>query len=263
MRASARVPYSEITDHPGLQASGEQTQRILQRYRFAKDCIGGGDVLDLACGSGMGSGYLSDAARSVVAGDLDADNIAVAKGSCAQLVNVRFVRLDAERLPFHDAAFDVVLVFEALYHLSDPEAFVREAARVLRPGGELLLSAVNKDWKDLHPSPNAVRYYSAPEVKTLLSACFQDIRLFAGIPVANEPLRTSLLSHCKAIAVRLGLIPKTLKGRTFLKRLVFGSLKPLPAVIGDALATYSPPTPIPGAVSCREYKVLYAKARRP
>lgn len=47
---------------------------------------------------------------------------------------------DAARLPFPDASVDAVVMFEVLEHLREPQAALAEAARVLRPGGRLLLS---------------------------------------------------------------------------------------------------------------------------
>jgi len=59
---------------------------------------------------------------------------------------------DAQRLPFHDAAFDGCLAVNVLEHLPDPARFVAEAARVLAPGGRLLVVTPNGDlerWLDL------------------------------------------------------------------------------------------------------------------
>ncbi len=50
---------------------------------------------------------------------------------------------DISRLPFRDDSFDVVSCFEVLEHLDDPAGALGEMARVLRPGGSLLLSVPN------------------------------------------------------------------------------------------------------------------------
>ncbi|MFE2614581.1 class I SAM-dependent methyltransferase [Micromonospora chalcea] len=64
---------------------------------------------------------------------------------CARLREVpgaRVQRCDATRLPFRDGAVDAVIANHMLYHLDDPDAALREFARVLRPGGRLAV-AVN------------------------------------------------------------------------------------------------------------------------
>jgi SAM-dependent methyltransferase len=67
----------------------------------------------------------------------------------------RGMAADVERLrdlplPFAAAAFDVVLSYETLEHVPDPAAFVAELARVLRPGGTLVLTTPNRLWEPVH-----------------------------------------------------------------------------------------------------------------
>lgn len=52
---------------------------------------------------------------------------------------------DAEVLPFASSSFDTVIAAEMVYYLNEPEAFVREARRVLKPGGRLLMTSYNQD----------------------------------------------------------------------------------------------------------------------
>ncbi len=56
---------------------------------------------------------------------------------------IEAVVCDAEHLPFPDASFNTVISSEMIYYLDHPELFLREAQRVLKPGGVLLLSSAN------------------------------------------------------------------------------------------------------------------------
>lgn len=88
-------------------------------------------VLDIGGGSGQG-------VRA-----LDADGIVVdaAPGMCrrAQRRGVPAVRGDGARLPIADESVDAVLVLDALHHMADQEGVIEESARVLAPGGVLVV----------------------------------------------------------------------------------------------------------------------------
>ena len=60
---------------------------------------------------------------------------------------VRFVHGDAADLPFEDTSFDLVTMFDLLEHVEDDRTAVREALRVLRPGGWLLITSPNEHWR--------------------------------------------------------------------------------------------------------------------
>lgn len=70
-----------------------------------------------------------------------------AQAACNQQSNVQFVRGDATRLPFADACFDAVTLFDVLEHIPDDRKAASEALRVLKPGGFLLISTPNENWR--------------------------------------------------------------------------------------------------------------------
>jgi ubiquinone/menaquinone biosynthesis C-methylase UbiE len=98
-------------------------------------------VLDVATGGGHTALAFAPHAGEVVATDLTermlekAQAFIQAKGH----QNVRFAQADAEALPFADASFEIVTCRIAPHHFSDPAKAVAEFARVLVPGGRLLI----------------------------------------------------------------------------------------------------------------------------
>lgn len=98
----------------------------------------------LECGAGPG--FLLRALEQGCPGarlvglDIDAELLDFARG---QARKAAFVHADAMRLPFEDRSYDAVVALHVVEHLGCPEAFLREARRVLRPGGLLALATPN------------------------------------------------------------------------------------------------------------------------
>ena len=94
-----------------------------------------GRALDVGCGSGGNSSVLADLGWSVTALDYSATaaGLASARG-------LAVVRGDATALPFGDASFDHVMSTDVWEHVADDETAAREAFRVCRPGGRLLVA---------------------------------------------------------------------------------------------------------------------------
>lgn len=253
-----RVDFSTVTELGGEQGSHAQLARLHERYAWALGFCAGKDVLEVACGTGPGLGMLAGAARSVTGADIDLRNLARARGTYRDRPAIRLLRADAQALPFADAVLDVVLLFEALYYLPDPDRFVREARRVLRPEGTLLVCTANKDLPDFNPSPFSHKYFGARELAALLRSHFSRVDLFGGDPVGPASLKTRALQLAKRSAVRLGLIPRTMNGKQLLKRLVFGRLVELPRELDGNLDPLPILSSIPPHASNHQHRVLYA-----
>lgn len=97
-------------------------------------------LLDIATGGGHVSKTLSPHVGHVFATDLTSQMLATAqKHLSSSCQNIWYVVADAEQLPFLDDTFDAVACRIAAHHFPNPHLFVKEVARVLKPGGKFLL----------------------------------------------------------------------------------------------------------------------------
>ncbi len=249
-----------MTEVPYLRTTLEAMSMLHTRYAFASKFCTDKDVLEIGCGAGVGLGYLARRARSLVGGDYTHSLL-----SCAQLNHqerIPLVRLDAHTLPFKAASFDVVILFEAIYYLARPEEFLKECRRVLRGAGILLLCSANKEWAGFNPSPFSQRYFSATELRQLLSANGIEAEILGGFPTSSENDGSKTVALIRRIAVSLNLIPKTMRGKELLKRLFYGQLVEVPRVAEDNQAMVEPLVSIPATERIiPRFKILYALGR--
>jgi SAM-dependent methyltransferase len=145
--------------------------RLLRRFEVTREQVaasllpGGAALLDIGCGDGEVIARVADRYAHIVGADISpavVQEAARRRGAIA-----RWLVLDASRtLPFADASFDAIVSLSTLQYLFDPSTFLRDAHRLLRPGGRLLVETPN------------VAYLP------------QRLRLLAG-----QPIRTSFWKH--------------------------------------------------------------------
>ncbi|MFE7132683.1 class I SAM-dependent methyltransferase [Streptomyces sp. NPDC057638] len=143
--------YWRALDLSGAIGEAERIRSQEDLYRHVLDAAGPPDrasVLEVGCGLGMGGVVtLREYHPATVTGmDIHPDQLRRARATHADLLRreperLRFVQGAAEDMPVADAAFDTVISVEAAQHFPDLDAFARETARVLRPGGRVALAS--------------------------------------------------------------------------------------------------------------------------
>lgn len=248
------IDYSQVTETTGTRVTREALDMLWTRYAFAARFVKDKDVLEVACGAGQGLRYLARTARRVVGGDYTSSLLDLSRA--ATRGQVPLVRLDGQSLPFVDRSFDVVLLYEAIYYLGRPDDFIREARRLLRREGVLIICTANPERPDFNPSPCSARYLNASELATMMSAHAFSPTVLGAFPVPRGG-SGAIVGALKRTAGALHLIPKSMKGKEWLKRLFLGPLEPFPAEVHENMATFHGPIHLAsGAAS--GFKVLYA-----
>jgi ubiquinone/menaquinone biosynthesis C-methylase UbiE len=255
---SSRPDYVGITETPGTLITREAASMALSRYELVRRLAAGRRVLDAACGSGQGLGYVAREAAHIVGGDITSGLLAQAQAHYGKSVSL--VRFDAHALPFVTGSFELVQIHEAIYYMAQPRLVFEECRRVLSRDGILVVSSINPAWADFNPSPHARGYLGAQELKVTLEGLFRSVDILFGFAVPPSNVGRVAVSVIKRTGRRLKLIPRTMRGKTVLKRMFLGPLVAVPAEIDIAMASIDEPSRAP-IDEARRFKTIYAVAK--
>lgn len=127
-----------------------QDKAFFGKYiRYLSRSQPGGKILDAGCGTGQVVAALDAMGFETYGIEVSEPNIHI-----AQSVSCRCSLYDGRSIPFDECFFDAVGSFNVLEHVVEPEAYLRELVRVLKPGGTLVLSSPNflrvLGWRDYH-----------------------------------------------------------------------------------------------------------------
>jgi SAM-dependent methyltransferase len=149
-------------------------------YEEAARFTQGQFVLDLGCNNGYGSRILADTCRRVVAVDVSEAAVADAISRFGNF-GIEFQTVDGDTLPFQDGMFDGVVSFQVIEHIEQPDRYLSEIVRVLRPGGQAIFTTPNREirlesgmspWNKYH-----VQEFRHQELRDLLSSYFATVRV--------------------------------------------------------------------------------------
>ncbi len=147
----------------------------LVRYWWAARLASGRRVLDAGCGTAYGSAMLAEAGAEHVTGiDRAASVLETARPSLPP--NVDLVVGDLRELPFPDRSFDLVVCFEVVEHLEEPDAALRELSRVVSGDGIVLVSSPNRDVYE-PGNPHHLHEYVPAELRQALQRYFAHVEL--------------------------------------------------------------------------------------
>lgn len=110
--------------------------------------LSGLSAIDIGCGGGLACEPVARMGAKTTGVDADGNAIAVAKAHAAeQGIDITYIHGAAEDLVEQKKKFDVVLALEVIEHVSDPAAFMSLCSKLLKPGGLLIMSTLNRTWK--------------------------------------------------------------------------------------------------------------------
>jgi 2-polyprenyl-6-hydroxyphenyl methylase/3-demethylubiquinone-9 3-methyltransferase len=121
--------------------------RKFNRNVRSLNCLSGLRVLDIGCGAGLLCEPLSRLGAQVIGVDPSASNIAAAKLHADRgHLSIDYRCTTVEQMDLRER-FDIVLAMEVVEHVTDVGVFLKRCAAMLKPGGMMVVSTLNRNWK--------------------------------------------------------------------------------------------------------------------
>lgn len=137
--------WHDCRDHPIALLRAENALRnpwiesVVKEKRGPNQCI-----LDVGCGGGLLTNYLAKMGHQVSGVDLSEQSLEIARQK-DETKTVEYKRASAYDLPFPNGHFDAVSAMDLLEHVEEPAQVIKEASRVLKPGGLFFFHTFNRN----------------------------------------------------------------------------------------------------------------------
>lgn len=195
-----------------------------------------GDVLDVGSGDGTLAALLAPVSRSVTLLDASPRMVEAARRRLEGVTSAEVALGDAHVLPFSDASFDVVMLFNLLASLEDPTRALSEAARVLRVGGRVAIVTLARH----EHLETTARYghrrpgFRAPELASLLRGAGLEVELCEITSrERREPHFDVLTAFAQKPSRRKSVLPPTRKSTPPRRASVAPPRRPTPPKTGN------------------------------
>ncbi|MBF6354854.1 class I SAM-dependent methyltransferase [Nocardia higoensis] len=189
------MPLTGERTVPGIAEENYWFRRHEIVYARLLDRCAGKTVLEAGSGEGYGADMIAGVAAKVTGLDYDESAVAHVR---ARYPRVEMIQGNLADLPLAGESVDVVVNFQVIEHLWDQSQFLRECLRVLRPGGELLISTPNRitfsPGRDTPLNPFHTRELDAAELDELLVDAGFRVELMTGVH-HGETLRALDAKH--------------------------------------------------------------------
>lgn len=182
----------------------EQIAAEFGRRRAGRRPFEGLSLADVGCGGGLAAEPMARLGCDVTGFDAAEDSLAVARThAAAGGLTIDYRAETAEAAAARGAAFDVVLALEIVEHVADPAAFVATLGQLLRPGGLLIMSTLNRT-----PEAYAAAIVGAERILRWLPVGTHDWRKF----VTPAELEAMMTGAGLTVVDAKGMTPDPLRG---------------------------------------------------
>lgn len=182
-------------ERPSFEDSNNVTvQRCFYAYEYARPFVEGKTTADIGCADGYGTTYLADYTLATVGVDYSQATVNEANRKHAHKKNLTFKTGKVPPIPLESESVDVLTSFQFIEHIEDRVGFIKDAYRVLKPGGVFLCSTPNNKMS-IARNPFHVHEYTFDELEKEMRSVFPDVEM-QGLQ-GNEKVNTYYEENAK------------------------------------------------------------------